>query len=200
MRLRNLMSVPVQGMGCETQTSIVSFLETNVSADTIPNQSCEPKARCPTCYLDFPIHDIESHADACADQFDPVGIAHIDLQSEMLNEQDESVMEKSPVSTTIDDDGSCIPLEKIKQIILGLHQHVDTEKVNRISIRRKYAYEDYVDARERLIRRKKFNQNSKLKLTFIGEPAVDDGGPRREFFSGTVYCLCLLSTAVICWG
>ena len=23
-----------------------------------------------------------------------------------------------------------------------------------------------------------------LKVTFIGEPAIDDGGPRREFFSG----------------
>jgi hypothetical protein len=23
-----------------------------------------------------------------------------------------------------------------------------------------------------------------VKIVFVGEPAIDDGGPRREFFSG----------------
>ena len=28
-----------------------------------------------------------------------------------------------------------------------------------------------------------FNSRQTLKVTFIGEPAIDNGGPRREFFT-----------------
>lgn len=29
-----------------------------------------------------------------------------------------------------------------------------------------------------------FKPKAMLKVTYVGEPAVDDGGPKREFFTG----------------
>ena len=74
-------------------------------------------------------------------------------------------------------------LGKIKEVIRNLHQLLDMKNINRISIRRRYAYQDYLDARARQKRRKRFYQNGMLKVTFIGEPAVD-GRPWCKFFTG----------------
>ena len=41
-------------------------------------------------------------------------------------------------------------------------------------------FQDYIEARKK----KWFNSRQTLKVTFIGEPAIDDGGPLREFFTG----------------
>ena len=41
-------------------------------------------------------------------------------------------------------------------------------------------FQDYIEARKN----KWFNSRQSLKVTFIGEPAIDDGGPLQEFFTG----------------
>ena len=33
----------------------------------------------------------------------------------------------------------------------------------------------------------KIDPKSSLKVVFTGEPAVDDGGPKRELFSGRIH-------------
>ena len=33
-------------------------------------------------------------------------------------------------------------------------------------------------------KKKWFKPKGMLKVTYVGEPAVDDGGPKREFFTG----------------
>ncbi len=145
-----------------TQSSILPFLNANTSTDTVANQSCERrelKATCPTGYLDFPICEIEVHADVCAEQFDPVGTVNVELESETPDDQDELVSEQV---STIRNDGSGM-LGKIKDVIRNLHQLVDMENINRVSIRRRYAYQDYLDARARQKRRKRFHQNGMLK-------------------------------------
>lgn len=53
-----------------------------------------------------------------------------------------------------------------------------------IYVGRKLLWQDSVDARKRS---KWFKPENALKVNFIGEPAVDGGGPRREFFCGTVF-------------
>ena len=133
---------------------------------------------CPTCYLDFSVSEIETHADACAEQFDPVGTVIIDLESETQDDQDELISEQISAP-----DSASVKLEKIKEVISHLRQYVDMENTNRISIRRRYAFEDYLAAVARQKKRRRFKQNGMLKVTFIGEPVIDDGGPRREFFS-----------------
>ena len=78
--------------------SIIPFLSNAVaSQDRVNNQSLEQKdvkMTCPTCYLDFSVSEIETHADACAEQFDPVGTVIIDLESETQDNQDELVSEQ----------------------------------------------------------------------------------------------------------
>ena len=65
------------------------------------------------------------------------------------------------------------------------HQHrvikaSDEEDFQRISVRRSHLYLDAL----RTFSKPTFNVGKMLKVCFIGEPAaIDDGGPRREFFS-----------------
>ena len=58
-------------------------------------------------------------------------------------------------------------------------QAKDEEDTQSVYIRRKLLYSDAFKA----FSRPSFNVSKMLKVTFIGEGAVDDGGPRREFFS-----------------
>ena len=51
------------------------------------------------------------------------------------------------------------------------------DSFHRITVRRKKIFEDAL-----LYFRKGIPQDKGLKVTFVGEPAVDDGGPLREFF------------------
>jgi len=51
--------------------------------------------------------------------------------------------------------------------------------VNSIHIRRNHMWHDAL----RAISKSTFDPLLPVRITFIGEPAVDDGGPRREFFS-----------------
>ena len=57
---------------------------------------------------------------------------------------------------------------------------MDSGKKIRIGIRWKSIFQDYIEARKK----KWFNSRQPLKVTFIGEPAIDDGGPLCEFFKG----------------
>ena len=70
-------------------------------------------------------------------------------------------------------------IEKMKQIVAELSKNVQRVKI-RISIRWKSVFKDYLET----AKKPWFNNERMLKVTFIGELAVDDGGPRREFFSG----------------
>eukprot|EP00112_Aurelia_sp_Birch-Aquarium-sp1_P025831 Seg8815.1 transcript_id=Seg8815.1/GoldUCD/mRNA.D3Y31 product="hypothetical protein" protein_id=Seg8815.1/GoldUCD/D3Y31 len=71
--------------------------------------------------------------------------------------------------------------ENVHDLVKRVANHVDAEsKPNGIDVRRKFAWKDYLMCR----RRQGFATNAKLRVRFVGEPAVDTGGPLREFFSG----------------
>ena len=53
------------------------------------------------------------------------------------------------------------------------------QSVNSLHVRRNYMWHDAL----RAISKPAFDPFLPVRVTFIGEPAVDDGGPRREFFS-----------------
>lgn len=61
----------------------------------------------------------------------------------------------------------------------------DPEDVCRIYVRRTHVFEDAY----RCFRKQSNDGSKMLKVNFVGDSAVDDGGPRREFFH-------LLSTAI----
>ena len=64
---------------------------------------------------------------------------------------------------------------------------------NRINVQRKTVLVDYLNPRKK---RPWFKPEDHIKVVFIGEPAIGDGRPKREFFTGTVQCMhicvCLL--------
>lgn len=72
---------------------------------------------------------------------------------------------------------------KAKHVLRQHQQKVitgaDEEDVQRIHVRRRYLFGDAL----RAFAKPSFNVSKMLKVTFIGEASVDDGGPRREFFS-----------------
>ena len=53
------------------------------------------------------------------------------------------------------------------------------EEPKQLTIRWKFLSQDFKSAQLKSIDPKR-----KIKVIFAGEPAVDDGGPRRELFSG----------------
>ncbi len=70
----------------------------------------------------------------------------------------------------------------IKHVLQQHQQRVvtldDYENVERIHIRRTHLFEDSY----RFFRKQSNNGSKMLKIIFLGEAAIDDGGPRREFF------------------
>lgn len=54
----------------------------------------------------------------------------------------------------------------------------DEEDHQRIHVRRSHLFSDAT----RAFSRTNFNVSKMLKVVFVGEPSVDEGGPRREFF------------------
>jgi hypothetical protein len=171
------------------------FLFNNENDDYIPPdakctyQSTTQKnatVACPTCYQLFPVGEIETHADVCASQFDPIGTVNLETESEIPGDEDMHLLclenpLQAPITGDKNDIASNALREQIKETIIVLQTNID-QSVNRLSIRRRYAFQDYTAARRKP--RRKFNPNGMLKISFIGEPAVDDGGPRREFYSG----------------
>jgi hypothetical protein len=84
---------------------------------------------------------------------------------------------------TADEDGILTdPIEARRDVIQKLKDNVYRSSTNRIAIRRREAFTDYSYAQ----RKKWFTEGAMLKINFVGEPSVDGGGPRREFFTGNV--------------
>ena len=94
--------------------------------------------------------------------------------------------EEGPLFSATDDEEFNLPelqndRVSLKDAIKHLSVNIDQElKENRIDVRRKSAWKDFCEIRNR----RKFSLNAKLKVRFIGEAAIDIGGPLREFFSG----------------
>ena len=89
----------------------------------------EAKATCPMCYRDFPISEIECHADICSEAFDFVGAVRD--QSETIDDDNDHfsvVDEKNDVHDVVEDaDGNSIWIGKIKDVVSRANKMVDNE-------------------------------------------------------------------------
>ena len=76
-----------------------------------------------------------------------------------------------------------IPLKEILRkhfnALPGFHPTGDTENYNIINVRRNHIWNDAL----RAISKPAFNPLFPIRVTFISESAVDEGGPSREFFT-----------------
>ncbi|XP_067027006.1 uncharacterized protein [Acropora muricata] len=130
--------------------------------------------QCPTCLELFPQSEIEVHADACAEAWvDPIG----DLDE--VDDAPPNEVEPIEDATGTLREPLDINLETLRNEVSNLRRLCQCELTNRVSIRRRLIFQDYMDTRKK----KWFKPKAMLKVTYVGEPAVDDGGPKREFFT-----------------
>ena len=137
------------------------------------------EVECPTCSMLFPLNEIADHADLCAD----VWIGTVEDEAVLITaeetENPPSIADDTTYSTSVEI-GSIISPDDLTAILETLQQQYVSEKEVRVNIQRKYIWSDFKQARKKL----NIVPSNKIKVVFLGEPAVDDGGPRREFFSG----------------
>lgn len=166
------------GASAATPTSTSSLSTALISIDD--DDITDPNHQCPTCLMHFPLCKIEEHADLCAEGWiDPIGRPVFQVEEE-VEEHEEDIQEDTDGGhhETMGTEPS--KLEAIKNAVEQIQSIYITANSNRINIRRSTAFKDYSASRKK----KWFKPKNLLKVTFLGEPAVDDGGPRREFFSG----------------
>ena len=130
------------------------------------------KVECPLCFQSFPINQVEAHAGECVGSF---GLVE-DNSVEVCPVNDISDTELSMNESGSNDSTLLKCISDLKENGIKLQM-----EMIRVTIRRKMVWEDFKRARYRY-----YHPDRMLKVTFAGEPAVDDGGPRREFFAGTV--------------
>ena len=141
---------------------------------------------CPTCNMKFKIDEIEEHADLCCESaWKGTEQHYVSIMSQFKRKDDQN-QPKDDQDHHLSSDAAAENtellqfslLDELKRLEKNLDQTTNCVNVQRISI-----LNDYLDRR---IKCSWFSPKNKIKVVFIGEPAVDDGGPRREFFSGNV--------------
>ena len=93
-----------------TQSIIVPFLckahaQVRAANGAKRTEHKEIKMTCPTCYMDFPAKEIETHADVCAEMFDPVGSVNFESRTEIADDNDEPELVIEQASVTVNVNG-----------------------------------------------------------------------------------------------
>ena len=122
----------------------------------------------------------------CDQQRTSEELTYNDLMSTLhVNTSSQNVMcDQSNGDNAADEQPTCSAAEvpnppDIKDILKGISNHVD-KKIFRIHVRRKFLWEDFLESRKRPW----VKPCHTIKVVFLGEAAIDDGGPKREFFTG----------------
>ena len=127
---------------------------------------------CPTCTRSFPSAEIAAHADICADAAEGLMRRQVMYGSLVMQEMDIPEL----VFYSSSNDGV---EPTIVECLTNLKKNVK-EECTKIYVRRRL-WEDFVHVTKNC---KWFKPQNKLKVIFVGEPAIDGGGPKREFFTG----------------
>jgi hypothetical protein len=130
---------------------------------------------CPLCFKSFPITEVEQHADGCSASF---GLIEESNRDGCVSSNENSAVELANIEESGSD--GCTLVECITNLKdSGLKSEME---MVRVTVRRKMVWEDFKRSRYRY-----YQPDRMLKVTFAGEPAVDDGGPKREFFAGRLF-------------
>ncbi|KAL5470935.1 hypothetical protein EMCRGX_G028994 [Ephydatia muelleri] len=115
---------------------------------------------CLNCGMNIKLSDLKSHIKSCHQT-----VSIPDSDEEDIAEDTSASSFKVPVS--------------LESVLLALSCGINYDKVTNIEVRRGSVFANAL----RAARRPTFCVSGALKVEFIGEPAVDAGGPKREFFS-----------------
>ena len=148
------------------------------------------KQQCPVCLLFLPQETIQHHTNACLDsKADPEAMLYIEIMFSVSDDIQVIESDEESILTMTNEHSGEKPnperLEpealkvRIKEVVKQLSAKVGDDS-SRINVRRKTLWGDYLEYRRRAWTCK----TRPLRVVFIGEPAVDDGGPKREFFAG----------------
>ncbi|CAB4001408.1 G2 M phase-specific E3 ubiquitin- ligase-like [Paramuricea clavata] len=183
----------------DSDTNIaVSFLHVSTSSSTSNEQACT--SRHPTsreqASLQHPEQAAlqptlakEEHADRCAEStwHGSEWLIYANLMSSFENnsdtemQHDETYTQREAPEETVSASGGTqeISRGKMIEVIQELQKNVGMS-TNRINVQRKTVLADYLNTRKR---RPWFKPEVHIKVVFVGETAIDDGGPKREFFT-----------------
>ena len=172
--------------------------ETAMESRELPQQQCTQQqsaaatatvsqevVTCPICEQKVPTTEIQVHANNCAELYsdikdDDYATIVWDVTPEVIPEDSGSDYEVE-VSNECNMDGDIKKLRSTVQEDVSMLRKEETEFCH-LNIRRLKAWRDYVSFFKKPWNKHK--SNDEILVTFLGEAAVDTGGPRREFFSG----------------
>ena len=138
--------------------------------------------QCPICLDCYPFAQIETHADNCSMWL----LEEDEFSCEFLEPMQPSTTDSSDDATVEKELPLCEGPKKmlIRQISQVGEMVMGDKEPKRLTVRRKFIWQDFKNAVKIYHQQKKISPTEKVKVVFSGEPAVDDGGPRRELFSG----------------
>lgn len=153
---------------------ILSEEDTRENCTSSPSTS-SGTIQCPICLDKYALGEIESHADSCSMWL----LGDIDeLPPNQTPTSSGSVMPIASVENILPNDLKEVIKQEITRVVAA---EMSNEDPKRLTVRRKFIWQDFKNARQRNI-----SPKQKVKVIFSGEPSVDEGGPRRELFSGTL--------------
>ena len=151
------------------------------SAQDATNSHTQHSTVSSVCYQYFPLSVIEEHSKNCGEEWIGV-LSDEDYENVSYNaEKDEidveNVSEGSPAN--------------LRAVLQSLANEFFNEDVIQLNIRRKTSWKDFRDCDTK----NNLSLSKQIKIVFMHEPAIDDGDPRREFFSDKVLdsSLCQIS-------
>ena len=142
-----------------------------------PGESNQFLVECPICFQKFPIGTVAEHASECGTGFEIIADCEINNEVDGFDNNN-AIKETSGNEDTVNGPSESLLKVAIQAIA---QKHLGSEEPVRITVRRLKVWEDFQRARTRY-----YSPEQKLKITFSGEPAVDEGGPKREFFTGKI--------------
>ena len=132
------------------------------------------ESQCPICFKQFPVQTVEEHAANCS-----LWLEECD-QAPDLCSTEEIISDVGVAESDIGQSSHKVVLqEQIRECARSL-----SAEQKRVTVRRKFIWDDFKAAMK-----KKIQPLTDLKVVFAGEPSVDDGGPKRELFSGEIMFL-----------
>ena len=173
----------------KVQTIIIPNKHGSISTRLKPPASCtvtEDKVQCPSCNLFFHCSEIEAHADSCAEsqvsirnevfqQFYDDNVFQSVIQNDDPEEVNNVASEMIEIPPASNGNGL-----SVKDIAKNVSEQI-SPATSQINDRKGRLFDDYVETRKKF---PWFKTNGQIKVTFMGEPAIDTGGPKREFLSG----------------
>jgi hypothetical protein len=160
------------GSNSNSSFPMASSFGENIS--TLMDEREEHNIQCPTCFQYFSVQVIAEHADACVD----VWIGDVD---DSENDTDSDLPNPLLDAHTVDVSTEITTTTSLKTVAQKLaDEHISKKDQKRLNVRRKHLWVDFKQACVRY----KLDPSTPIRIVFLGEPAIDDGGPKREFFSG----------------